>query len=348
MAERVLTNTDQALRRCWHPVARSGDVGDQPHRTLLLGEPWVLFREGGVVRAFVDRCPHRLAPLSMGECSGGALQCGYHGWRFSGEGRCLEIPSLGKGSAIPPRARLTPAARVAERFGLVFLAPQEPLAPLGDIAEAEDAGFQVGELAPVRVRASVGLLADNFLDMAHFPFVHQGTFGADESTEVPDYSVDRHGLSFSVSYEHTFANREDPGVSAGLRPLMQTRRLTYRLDAPFQLTLRIDFLESGGANVIGFFLQPETVEHCRIFTMLWRDDLDGDPTRMAEAVEYEMAAVVEDLRIQEAFDRLVLPLDPLVEVHTRADRTTLELRRVLSDLVTAASNDQIRGVADAR
>jgi hypothetical protein len=30
---------------------------------------------------------------------------------------------------------------------------------------------------------------------------------------------------------------------------------------------------------------------------------------------------------------LVLPLSPTAEVHTRADRTTLELRRVLSDLV---------------
>jgi hypothetical protein len=30
-------------------------------------------------------------------------------------------------------------------------------------------------------------------------------------------------------------------------------------------------------------------------------------------------------------------LDPTAEVHTRADRTTLELRRVLRDLVGAAS-----------
>jgi hypothetical protein len=32
----------------------------------------------------------------------------------------------------------------------------------------------------------------------------------------------------------------------------------------------------------------------------------------------------------------VLPLDPQAEVHTRADRTTLELRRVLADLVRVA------------
>ena len=57
---------------------------------------------------------------------------------------------------------------------------------------------------------------------------------------------------------------------------------------------------------------------------------------MAEAVEFEVAVLREDLRVQEAYHDLVLPLDPRAEVHTRADRTTLELRRVLADLVTVA------------
>jgi vanillate O-demethylase monooxygenase subunit len=87
--------------------------------------------------------------------------------------------------------------------------------------------------------------------------------------------------------------------------------------------------------VIGFFIQPETADSCRLFTTLWRDDLYGDPDRLAEAVEFEVAVLREDLRIQESFHELALPLDRTAEVHTRADRTTLELRRVLSDLVAA-------------
>jgi hypothetical protein len=54
---------------------------------------------------------------------------------------------------------------------------------------------------------------------------------------------------------------------------------------------------------------------------------------MAEAVEFEVAVLREDLRIQESFCELALPLELTAEVHTRADRTTLELRRVLADLV---------------
>ncbi|MGH9047802.1 MAG: aromatic ring-hydroxylating oxygenase subunit alpha, partial [Acidimicrobiales bacterium] len=188
----------------------------------------------------------------------------------------------------------------------------------------------------IRARASVALLADNFLDTAHFPFVHRATFGADEAAEVPRFAVERNGWSFTARQEHPFANWEDRGVAAGIRPLVQLRRLTYRLDAPFHLQLRIDFVEAGGTNVIGFFLQPETDESCRIYTTLWRNDLGGDADAMAAAVKFEVEVLEEDLRIQEAYDDLAIPLDPTMELHTRADRSTLELRRLLGSLVTAS------------
>jgi phenylpropionate dioxygenase-like ring-hydroxylating dioxygenase large terminal subunit len=280
-----------------------------------------------------DRCPHRHCPLTLGHCEDGVLQCAYHGWRFDGDGRCIEIPALGEGATLPPAARLTPAGAVAETHGIVFIAPEAPIVPLGAIPEADDPAFMVGLLPTLRARGSAGLLADNFLDIAHFPFVHAGTFGTDEAAEVAPFAVARDDWSFTVSYEHPFAHREDPGVAAGLRPLVQTRRLTYWLSAPFHLRLRIDFVDSGGSNVIGFFIQPETDESCRLFTTLWRDDLDGDEARMAEAVDFELEVLREDLRVQEAYHELVLPLEPTAEVHTRADRATLELRRVPADLV---------------
>lgn len=62
----TLTNTTAALRRAWHVVATSEEVGDAPVGIRVLDEPWVLVRLDGTVRAFVDRCPHRLAPLSAG------------------------------------------------------------------------------------------------------------------------------------------------------------------------------------------------------------------------------------------------------------------------------------------
>ena len=407
-----LTNTHPALRYCWHPVARSADVDERPVRVLLLGEPWVLVRLGGCsddvnastadrsddenagtggnagtadragaetgrLAAFFDRCPHRLAPLSIGtvvekgDRKSRVLQCAYHGWCFGAQGRCVEIPALGPGAAhIPPKARLRAAAGVEERHGMVFLRPTAPaagqkdgaadgalalleaLGELPDVAEAHDPAFMAGDLPVMRASASAGMLADNFLDMAHFPFVHSATFGAEEPVVAPmsverDASDPRGRWLFTAVSEHPFRNREDPGVAAGVRPLEQRRRVTYRVHAPFHLVLRLDFLDTGGTNVIGFFLQPETDDSCRIFSTIWRDDLDHDAARMASAVDFEVKVVEEDLAVQESYDVRFLPLDPTVEVHTRADRTTLELRRMLADLVKAAAAPEALGPTHA-
>jgi vanillate O-demethylase monooxygenase subunit len=333
----VLRNVDPALRRAWHPLCRSDEVSDQPSSHQLLGERYVACRlEDGSVAVFVDRCPHRLAPLSTGWCEGASLRCGYHGWRFDATGRCVEIPALGEGATIPPRAALAAPAGVFESHSMLFVAPDDPLTPRPVLRAAGDPTFLRGDLPVIDTRASAGLLADNFLDMAHFAFVHAGTFGAGEAREVPPYSVTRDGYRFCAAYEHQFANREDPGVASGLRALLQTRRLTYRYTAPFHLELEIEFLDAGGSNVIGFFLVPLDDEHVRIYSSLWRNDLDGSRERMDEAVAFEMAVVAEDLALQSRYERLELPLDATTEIHTRADRTTLELRRILADLVAAA------------
>ncbi|MDQ1508603.1 MAG: hypothetical protein QOG50_447, partial [Actinomycetota bacterium] len=44
---RMLSNADPALRRAWHPVARSNEVASAPIRARLLGEDWMLVRLPG-------------------------------------------------------------------------------------------------------------------------------------------------------------------------------------------------------------------------------------------------------------------------------------------------------------
>jgi phenylpropionate dioxygenase-like ring-hydroxylating dioxygenase large terminal subunit len=335
-----LRNLDPALRRAWHPLCRSSDVATSPRKFDLLGEQYVAYRLGdGSVRAFLDRCPHRFAPLSLGSCEGDTLRCGYHGWAFDAQGDCVEIPALGLDAVVPTRAHLTGPTGIVESHGMVFVAPEAPLTPTPFVDADSNASFQKGDLPVFETRGSAGLLADNFLDMAHFPFVHAATFGSDQAREVPRFSVTRDGFSFVASHEHAFANREDPGVEAGVRPLVQRRRLTYRYTAPFHLELAIEFLDAGGTNVIGFFVTPVSDDTVRIYSSLWRDDLGGSDERMREAIDFEVAIVEEDLRLQSRYEVLELPLDVTSEIHTRADRSTLELRRVLADLVVASRDD---------
>jgi vanillate O-demethylase monooxygenase subunit len=311
-------------------------------RVRLLGDDWVLVRlpdgrGGHDLAAFADRCPHRRAPLSAGWVDGTSLRCGYHGWCFAADGTCTEIPSLGELEHVPSRAVATKPAGLAERNGMVFLTPLEPVTDLLEVPEADDPAFTHGALEPIRARVGAGLMIDNFLDMAHFPFVHLATIGTAEA-ETFEFAVDRDGLGMRVHARHPFPHREDPGVAEGIRPLIQTRALEYRYRAPFSICLRIDYVEAGGTNVLDFYVQPEDDDHCLIYTTVHRNDLAGDPHGMEEAVAFERKVIDEDLALQERYVDRRLPLDLTTEVHVKADRMTIELRRILGDLLSAVAD----------
>ena len=322
-----------ALRRGWHPVAGSGEVGSDPVQMWLLDQPWALWRDdSGTPLAFLDRCPHRLAPLSAGErCEDGGVRCAYHGWRFDAGGTCTAIPALGPDGTIPPRARLTPAAAVAERGGLIWIAPASPAAPLIDVDPPD--GALVGALAPARAQIDPGEMIDNFLDVAHFPFVHAGTFGTPDSDRAAEYDLTLTEHGFVAVTEHEFANHEDAGVAAGVRPLVQRRRMTYTYVPPFSATLRLDYLDAGGTNLILFAVQSERPGTSRVHTVLFRNDVAADA--MPSALEFEQRVLDEDLAVQTSLG-VTLPLDLTVEVHTKADRLTIELRRSLARFLAAA------------
>jgi vanillate O-demethylase monooxygenase subunit len=343
----MLSNTDLGLRHAWHVVARSADVGSTPVPVRLLGQDWVLVRlpapvgsggsdgEPSALAAFVDRCPHRLAPLSAGWVDGETLRCGYHGWCFGADGHCTEIPSLVDSDRVPLRARVTVPAALTERAGLVFLAPEVPRTELLDLTVADDPTFMHGALEPARAHVGAGLMVDNFLDHAHFPFVHAATIGTEEAAVVRDLEVERHGLGMTVRSRHPFPNHEDRGVREGIRPLLQERALTYEYRAPFSVSLRIDYVEAGGTNVIDFFVQPEDDHHARVYTLVHRNDLDDDPHQLAECIAFETKVLDEDLALQERYPDIRLPLDLTTEVHVRADRPAVELRRILAALVAS-------------
>jgi hypothetical protein len=76
-------------------------------------------------------------------------------------------------------------------------------------------------------------------------------------------------------------------------------------------------------------------ETVTIYSSIWRDDLDGSDERLHESIDFEAAVLREDLAVQSHYFNLALPLDITSEVHVKADKTTIELRRVLADLIDA-------------
>ncbi len=336
MASAEFTNAHPALEHFWHPVALSSEVGRDPVAVRLGGQGWALARFSDGLAAFADACPHRRARLSAGEFVDGALQCPYHGWRFASDGRCVVIPALDEDANIPERANLRRPAAVMEQDGLVWMAAEDPRAPVPDLQPGVPlggAGVATVFLPVVRVEANAAILVDNFLDEAHFPFVHAATIGGAGPEPIARAEIDRQGLSFTAIREHTFTNLTDPAVRDGTRPAEQRRRMTYRYQAPLTATLLLEFLDAEGWNFITFTAQPEDARTCRIYQSVTGPGL-ADPAEAESLAKYEMSIFEEDLDLQrKALSGLEFPLDPAAELHIRADRISVEFRRVLAAAV---------------
>ena len=177
------------LRNEWYVVALGSELSTQPIQRWVLGEPLALFRtQSGKPVALLDRCPHRGAPLSMGQVHGETLACGYHGFTFDATGQCVEIPGS---DFISPKACVK-SHPVIERWGWVFAwmgdALQVDEARLPDFSWMDKVGW-VGRAEYLLVDAHHALVRDNLLDLTHARFVHQKTLGTAAVTQFPIESL---------------------------------------------------------------------------------------------------------------------------------------------------------------
>jgi phenylpropionate dioxygenase-like ring-hydroxylating dioxygenase large terminal subunit len=178
----LTADLSSALRGAWYMAGWSSDFpADRPVAALILDEPVVLFRrEEGTLVALEDRCCHRLAPLSHGAVEGGSLRCMYHGLRFDGEGRCVEVPGR---NAVPPALRVR-SFPVVERHSAAWVwmgeAAKADAAQIPPFVGVEDPAWAMhpGHMDYV---AHYKLIEDNLLDLSHIPYVHRASFGRNDA-----------------------------------------------------------------------------------------------------------------------------------------------------------------------
>ena len=187
-------------RNAWYVVAWSEELDhEKPTAVMVLGEPIVLWHSQGQLVAMEDRCPHRLAPLSLGRCEDGNLRCMYHGFLFNKEGACLEIPGQ---DLIPDQAKVR-KYRVADRHGWIWVW-------MGDNEEADEAlipslvgpdeeGWLVAT-GTIDYEADAYLLNRNLLDFSHVPYVHASTFAQPEEQayRLPKWQKIDRGLRYTL------------------------------------------------------------------------------------------------------------------------------------------------------
>jgi len=110
------------MRQYWLPFLYSSEVerDGPPLRVRLLGEDLIVFRDSdGKLGLLGANCPHRGAGLFFGRNEESGLRCVYHGWKFSVDGRCVDMPNEPAESNFKDRVRAT-SYSAAEAGGVVF------------------------------------------------------------------------------------------------------------------------------------------------------------------------------------------------------------------------------------
>ena len=324
-------------------VPSMGDA-DVPRGAHLPDAPRVVERDGAVWAQATPAGVRAVVRAGLGNTDPALARAWHAVLEADAPGQTVEVRLLGRDLTLSrgPGGWTAdpPVHAITERWGLVHVALEPPLVPLFDEPDVEDRDFVGAWLPPARTGVSCGAVADNFLDVAHFPFVHAATFGADVEV-VPAYEVVEEPNGFRSVQVQDFDNPEDPGVVAGLRPVRQRRRATYVYRAPFQLLLRLEELDAGAVKTILFLATPEDEGSTLIWTKMLLHGIGGvadpDAQVVAREVAFEEAVLAEDLALQVVMDAPTFPLDLKAEMHVRADRLGVALRRALAAFVAEAA-----------
>ncbi len=334
-SERIMNDTEQSgdtvIANDWHPVAIAADLRPGSMQAVpLLDMSLVLWRDtAGEVHAWQDRCPHRGMKLSMGMLNGDTLTCPYHGWAFGTTGRCKHIPALPelREQHLKAQARVFSAK---EAFGLVWVCTGTPAQDVLAFPEFHDERLRKVWCGPYDVASSAPRIVENFLDMAHFAFVHEGILGDRDRTAIRDYTVNRfddavYGSGIWARQCFAWQPRSNALADRG-----SDVEYTYRVIRPFTAILTKEpAAQQGFREAISLHLQPVTETSTRVWIIL---AMTNDESSVDEMRNFQDTIFLQDKPIVENQQPLKLPLSPQAEVSVACDRMSLAYRSYLREL----------------
>ncbi len=210
-------------------------------------------------------------------------------------------------------------------YGYLWTTLGEPDGGVFAVPEAYEDDRRTLNALTVGIQVSAPRAVENFLDMAHFPYVHAGVLGEEPHTEVAEYRVEeRDGELWAVDcvfYQPRAAAASSQAVLA---------EYVYRVPHPYSAMLyKSSPTDAGRMDAIGIFIHPLTDTRIRAHLFISvLDDVSAD----REIRRFQQEVIAQDKPILENQHPKRLPLDPRAETPIRADRSAIAYRRWLSQL----------------
>lgn len=343
------TDTNMPLNQWW-VAALSEELGESPMERSIAGQRIVFYRgAGGRPVALAALCPHRHFPLVQGRRVGDELQCGYHGFRFDGEGRCTHVPSQ---RSVPSTFR-TRSYPVVERGPWVWIWTGD--AALADSSAIPDTealglgatGWRAVVAPPMPLAARYTLLIDNLLDLSHITFVHEKSIPGGEAVAYLPTEVQT--LGTTIRLRRVAPAAEPNGLDRLCFPGFEGRIDTVT-DSEYIGPCLIktggpryaSALEGSSRRLLGHLhflhaVTPATPTTTHYFVATVRDFQLEDQRldaifRSMEGIGREDVAVLE--QIEPALDKGLTAAD---ELHGRVDAGVVLVRRQLEAQIAAES-----------
>ncbi|KQO73602.1 aromatic ring-hydroxylating dioxygenase subunit alpha [Methylobacterium sp. Leaf89] len=212
------------------------------------------------------------------------------------------------------------------RYGCLWVSLGEPAGEPPAIPEADEADRRHVPCGAVGLRASGLRIVENFLDMAHFPFVHTDILGAEPHTEVMHYTTEirRDVDEVWATNCRFFQPQAAFSATGGLVTQYQ-----YRVATP-HVTMLYKTCPSAADrwDVICLFVQPLGPDRCRAHPVMFLID---ESSRLTDLVAFQQVIFLQDRIILENQRPVLLPLEPRAEIPTRADASSVAYRRWLKE-----------------
>jgi phenylpropionate dioxygenase-like ring-hydroxylating dioxygenase large terminal subunit len=335
----------QFIRNAWYVAAWSKEVGRHLLPRRILDERVVLYRKNdGTPAALLDRCAHKLAPLSMGRLVDDVVQCGYHGMEYDGTGTCVRVP----GQDRIPRNSSVRSFPLIERYNAIWIwtgdASLADASKMIDIEHYGEPGWHVLDGGYQHHEAAYLNIADNLMDPAHTTFVHGRTIAMARAAEVP-VEVEESDIHVCA---HRWTNDTDPIPSD--RKIAQfsgrvDRRQSYnyfppgisRVDAVTIPTGQphTDEVIAKGLRTAGYkFLTPETEDRTHFFWMQLRN-FDVPDYKMEEFIRAQHDTFQEDNVVLSAIQREQAATGVVQQAYLAIDEAPTKMRRMIQRMLDA-------------
>lgn len=319
-----------ALKSFWHPVSWGAELGDTPKPTTLLDQRLVLWRDAaGTAHCFRDLCLHRGTALSLGTVEHDCLVCPYHGWQYDESGACVKIPQFPEDATIPSRVRAE-SFRCEERYGIVWVALEEPQVDIPGFPEWDDPAYRHVPCPVYTWQTSAPRMVENFTDFGHLGYLHDGLLGSRDDLVVPKHHVDDLGLELHYQVTMGVPNTNDQFEVTKLEGERGQQTNTYVLSLPHAIWLQCTYLDTGAHRTLFFAAQPNSATESTGYCYQSRDyDLDLPDQPYAD---FQDLLAEQDRIIIESQHPEELPLDLTAEFQLPFDRVAIAYRRALRRL----------------